>query len=377
MMQAPRALTPAGWQSVRASVADGRLVDLEVAPAEDDGRWVVPGLVDLQVNGGWGIDLVSEPDGLWELASRLPAVGVTAFLPTLVSCSPGTVDRALDVLAAGPPAGWVGARPLGWHLEGPFLAPSRRGVHDAAAIRAPDPDLLERWVATRGVAMVTLAPELAGADDCIRVARAAGVVVSAGHSDATYEEALHAFATGVTAVTHLGNAMSGLHHRAPGLVGAALTTPGVVVGIVADGHHLHPGMLALVEATAGDRVALVTDAVAAAGLSPGRHHLGGRDDDGPRSAARRRGQARRQHPGPATSTGGLGRGNRRRPRCGRACRHDGPCHAARPPRPRAPGERGRGRLVRAGGRRRGGHHRRGWAGRGRERRVSLEDEIHA
>lgn len=274
-LQAPRALTSAGWRSLHAGVADGRLVDLELGPPEGDGHWVVPGLVDLQVNGGWGIDLVSDPGALWELASRLPAVGVTAFLPTLVSCSPDVVDRALAVLADGPPTGWVGARPLGWHLEGPFLAPTRRGVHDTGAIRAPDPDLLDRWVTTGGVAMVTLAPELAGADDCIRVARAAGVVVSAGHSDATHEQAIHAFTMGVTAVTHLGNAMSGLHHRAPGLVGAALTTPGVVVGVVADGHHLHPGMLALVEVAAGDRVALVTDAVAAAGMAPGTHHLGG------------------------------------------------------------------------------------------------------
>lgn len=275
-LRASRVLTPDGWRSVTATVADGRLVEVKTEPAgtDPDGTRVVPGLLDLQVNGGWGIDLASDPEGLWRLAARLPSTGVTAFLPTLVSSSPPTVDRALDVLAAGPPPGWHGAWPLGWHLEGPFLAPERRAVHAAAAIRPPDPDLLDGWLATGQVAMVTLAPELPGAAACIDLARAAGVVVSAGHSDATFDQAREAFARGVTAVTHVGNAMSGVHHREPGLVGAALTTPGVVVGVIADGHHLHPGMLALVDAAAGERVALVTDAIAAAGLPGGRHRLG-------------------------------------------------------------------------------------------------------
>ncbi len=276
-LHAPRALTADGWRSVTATVVDGRLAEFEAHPSgrtASDPR-VVPGFVDLQVNGGWGIDLASDPEGVWQLASRLPSTGVTAFLPTLVSSSPETVDHALAVLAAGPPEGWRGARPLGWHLEGPFLAPRRRGVHAIEAIRPPDRDLFARWLGTGQVAMVTLAPELPGAATCIASARAAGVVVSAGHSDATYEQAVEAFAAGVTAVTHLGNAMSGLHHRAPGLVGAALATPGVVVGVIADGHHLHPGMLGLVAAAAGDRVALVTDAVAAAGLPAGQHRLGG------------------------------------------------------------------------------------------------------
>lgn len=274
-LRGARVLTPDGWRSVAAVVADGHLAEVEVGPvATGEGRRVVPGLVDLQVNGGWGIDLASDPDGLWRLAARLPSTGVTAFLPTLVSSAPETVDRALAVRAAGPPQGWHGAWPLGWHLEGPFLAPARRAVHAAGAIRPPDAGLLARWVATGQVAMVTLAPELTGATACIDLCRAAGVVVSAGHSDATYEQARDAFAAGVTAVTHLGNAMSGIHHRGPGLVGAALTTPGVVLGVIADGHHLHAGMLALIAAAAGDRVALVTDAVAAAGLPPGRHRLG-------------------------------------------------------------------------------------------------------
>lgn len=273
---APRTmLTPEGAREAALEVADGRVVAISLGDAVADPVDVlVPGLVDLQVNGGWGIDLTSRPEGLWELAARLPSTGVTAFLPTLVSTSPATVDRALEVLAAGPPDGWRGAAPLGWHLEGPFLAPAQRGAHHRDALRDPDPALLERWLATGLVAMVTLAPERPGADALVSLARDAGVVVAAGHSEATFDEAVDAFAAGVTAVTHLGNAMTGLHHRAPGLVGAALATPDVVLGVIADGQHVHPAVLAIVARLAADRVALVTDAVAAAGLSSDTHLLG-------------------------------------------------------------------------------------------------------
>ncbi len=268
-------LTPDGARDAALEVVDGRVVAISLGDAvADPADVVVPGLVDLQVNGGWGIDLTSRPEGLWELAARLPSTGVTAFLPTLVSTSPATVDRALEVLGAGPRDGWRGAVPLGWHLEGPFLAPSRRGAHHRDAIRDPDPALLDRWLATGQVAMVTLAPERPGADALVSLARDAGVVVAAGHSEATFDEAVDAFAAGATAVTHLGNAMTGLHHRAPGLVGAALATPDVVLGLIADGQHVHPAVLAIVARLAADRVALVTDAVAAAGLETDTHVLG-------------------------------------------------------------------------------------------------------
>lgn len=269
------ALTPDGARDAALEVADGRVAALSRGDVvEDPAEVLAPGLVDLQVNGGWGIDLTSRPEGLWELATRLPSTGVTAFLPTLVSTAPATVDRALDVLAAGPPDGWRGAVPLGWHLEGPFLAPARRGAHHRDALRDPDPALLAAWLATGRVRMVTLAPERPGADALVSLARDAGVVVAAGHSEATFDEAVDAFAAGVTAVTHLGNAMTGLHHRAPGLVGAALATPGVVLGVIADGQHVHPAVLAIVARLAADRVALVTDAVAAAGLASDSHVLG-------------------------------------------------------------------------------------------------------
>jgi N-acetylglucosamine-6-phosphate deacetylase len=207
---------------------------------------VVPGFVDLQLNGGFGIDLATEPERLWELAARLPRAGVTSFLPTIVTSPPGVIERAQASLAARPPA-FVGAEPVGLHLEGPMLALA--GAHDPALLRPFDLDDLT------GIAMVTLAPELPGADEVIARLRAAGVVVAAGHT-ATTE------LSGVDGVTHVFNAMAPFHHRSPGPVGAALTDDGLFVTIVADGAHVDPVAVRLVERAVGERLVLVSDAVA-------------------------------------------------------------------------------------------------------------------
>lgn len=260
----------------------GSVVDAE-------GLTLLPGWIDLQVNGAFGIDLSSTPEGLWDLAAELPATGVTAFLPTLVSPDPETVARAIDAWAAGPPPGWTGSVPLGWHVEGPFIAPSHRGTHPATSLRPVDTDLLQAWASSGAVRLVTLAPELAGAAPAIARLVAHGVVVAAGHSGASADQAQVAFDAGVRAVTHVFNAMPPLHHRDPGLVGAALADPRVVLGVIGDGLHLAPLVLRLLHQTAGpDRIALVTDAMAAAGLGEGRHRLGNLEitvgPDGPRNA---------------------------------------------------------------------------------------------
>lgn len=254
------------------------------------GGIVLPGLIDLQVNGGFGIDLTSAPERLWELAGILPATGVTAFLPTLISCPPETVDRALAVLSAGPPSGWRGAVPLGWHLEGPFLDPGHRGIHPAGAQREPDLVLADRWAATGQVRMVTLAPELPGAVEVAAVFDDRGAVVSAGHSGATYDQGMAALDAGFACVTHLWNAMSPMRQRAPGLAGAALDHARAIVCLIADGVHVHPAAVRLARAAAGpNRLVLVTDAMAAAGLPPGRVRLGDVDvvvgGDAPRDDA--------------------------------------------------------------------------------------------
>ena len=185
--------------------------------------------------------------------------------------------RALAAWRAGPPpgAGPV-AVPLGLHLEGPFLATERRGAHDPRHLAAPSVEVVERegWSAESGVALVTLAPELPGALEVVRRLVATGVTVAAGHSSATAGQARAAVDAGVTWVTHLFNAMAPLHHRAPGLAGVALADERLRAGLVADGLHVDPTVVAVAARALGERLTLVTDAVAALGAPPGPVRLG-------------------------------------------------------------------------------------------------------
>ncbi|HET9851965.1 MAG TPA: amidohydrolase family protein [Candidatus Limnocylindrales bacterium] len=234
-------------------------------------------MIDLQVNGAAGVDLTTEPERVWEVGEVLPEFGVTAFLPTLVSPSWPIVDRARGTYLEGPPPGYTGAAVLGWHVEGPFLAPSRAGAHDPASLRAPDPGAVRDWSPATGVRVATLAPELPGALGVVEALIASGVVVSAGHSAATAAEASAGFDAGIRMVTHLFNAMSPLDHREPGLPGAALLDDRVTVALLADGLHLAPAMVALVRRLVGrDRLAIVSDAIQALGMPPGVHQLAGR-----------------------------------------------------------------------------------------------------
>ena len=236
------------------------------------------GLIDLQVNGAGGFDLTTDPESLWEVGAALRRYGVAAFLPTLVSASFATIDRARAAWAAGAPPGYEGATPLGWHVEGPFIAPTRAGVHDPARLQAPDLGAVADWSPESGIRFVTLAPELPGALELVASLVASGVVVSAGHSAATFDEARIGFDAGIRSVTHVFNAMPPLDHRRPGLVGAALADERVTIGLIPDGLHVHPTMCALVYRAVGrDRLAIVTDAIAGLGMPPGRYQLAGRD----------------------------------------------------------------------------------------------------
>lgn len=255
-------VAPGGTGAPDAPVLDG------------DGLLVGPGLIDLQCNGALGIDLASDPHQLWELATELPRWGVTAWLPTIVTTPPEIVEQALAALAQGPPAGWTGAVPLGLHLEGPFLAPDKRGAHPRSLLRPPDVATASAWSLDAGVALVTLAPELDGALDVVRGLVERGVVVSLGHSTATVDQARAAVDAGATWVTHVFNAMAPLHHREPGLAGVALSDDRLHVGLIADGVHVHPAAVSLVQRAVGDRLTLVTDAVAALGMPPGAQILG-------------------------------------------------------------------------------------------------------
>lgn len=279
---------------VEAALIGGALVpgDVEVADGVvaaygldgPNGSGVaLPGFVDLQVNGFAGVDLMgADAEGYRRAGEALLETGVTAYLPTFISAP---VDETLAALG-GVPAEPGGARVLGVHLEGPFLAPTRLGIHPPAARRDPDPALLERLLAAGPIRLMTLAPELPGAGELIDLLLLRGVAVSCGHTNATAEEATKAFDRGARSVTHLFNAMRPFRHRDPGLAGAALARDDVIVQIILDGIHLAEETARVVWQSAAGRVALVTDAVAGAGMGDGVYFLGGAEIEVRDGAAR-------------------------------------------------------------------------------------------
>jgi N-acetylglucosamine-6-phosphate deacetylase len=250
-------------------------ISAEYESRDARGLILAPGFLDLQVNGGFGLDFTADPATIWQVATGLPRYGVTGFLPTIITSPAATARAAQAVLREGPPPGWTGARPLGLHLEGPFLNPGKKGAHNPAHLRLPSAAAIGEWSAAGGVSLVTLAPELPWALGAIAALSGRGVIVSAGHSLATYDEAAAGFAAGARYATHLFNAMPSLHHREPGLAAAALADPRVVVGLIADGLHVHPALVGLVWRLLGPaRLNLVTDAMAAMGMEPGEYLLG-------------------------------------------------------------------------------------------------------
>jgi N-acetylglucosamine-6-phosphate deacetylase len=247
-------------------IEDGRIVRVGIAAGNGRGKIAVPGFVDLQVNGFGGVDFLdADADGYRRAGDALLETGVTSYLPTLITAPE---DQLLAALAEVP-AGGEGPRVLGVHLEGPFISPRRLGTHPPDARRDPDPVLLARLLAGGRVRLMTLAPELPGADALIAILLERGVTVSCGHSDATSEQASHAFDNGVRTVTHLFNAMRPFSHRDPGIAITALVRDDVVVQVILDGIHLAPETAALAWRAAGGRMALVTDAVAGAGSGNG------------------------------------------------------------------------------------------------------------
>ena len=246
----------------------------DAAVIDAGGLIVAPGFIDLQLNGAFGDDFTQTPDTIWRVAAGLPRWGVTSFLPTIITSPLSQAAQAQETLDAGAPAGWLGSIPLGLHCEGPFLNPQKKGAHNPAHLRLPTLADVAAWSPENHVRLVTLAPELPGALAVVKELAARGVVVSAGHSMATYSEAKAGFAAGIRYGTHLFNAMPPLEHRAPGLPGALLSDPAVTIGIIPDGLHVHPAMVALAWAAKGaQRLTVVTDAMAALGMAPGRYTI--------------------------------------------------------------------------------------------------------
>lgn len=272
----------------RLTLRDGRIAAVDEQPAQDPvaadlvvdpAGIIAPGFIDLQLNGGWGCDFTIDPASIAHVAERLPQTGVTGFLPTCIT-SPidsyagwlQTAEAVAAALADGAPATQV----LGVHLEGVYFSPQRAGAHNPALLRPIDvAEILDRYAASALVRIVTLAPELDHALDAIRALRARGVIVSAGHSNATFAQAQGAIEAGIGWGTHLFNAMHELRQREPG-VAAALLLSTLPVGLIADGVHLHPAVVQLVYRLKGaGGITLVTDAMAAMGMPPGSYNLGG------------------------------------------------------------------------------------------------------
>jgi N-acetylglucosamine-6-phosphate deacetylase len=256
-------------------VEDGKIAAVGLASANGGGI-AAPGFVDLQVNGFAGVDFFSaDTDGYRRAGEALLECGVTSYQPTFIT-SP---EEQLVAALAEVPTNGAAPRVLGAHLEGPFISSKRLGTHPADARRDPDSELLARLLAAGPVSHVTLAPELPGALVLVELLRQRGVTVSFGHSDATAAEAREAFACGVKTVTHIFNAMRPFSAREPGLAGAALVTSDVVVQVILDGVHLADDTARLVWQAAAGRVALVTDAIAAAHAGDGAYTIAGVDFD--------------------------------------------------------------------------------------------------
>ena len=256
--------------AAREVLGADRVVDLR-------GRLLAPGFIDCQVNGGGGALFNDDPsvDTIATIGRAHRAFGTTGFLPTLISDDLDVVERAMDAVRAAIAAGVPGV--LGIHIEGPFLNADKRGVHDPGKLRALDAGAVELLARPNGgVTMVTLAPECT-TPALIRALRDAGVIVSAGHTNATFAQLQPALAAGLRGFTHLFNAMSQLGNREPGAVGAALAHDASWCGLIVDGHHVHPETMKLaLRAKRHDRFLLVSDAMPSVGATTKNFILNGR-----------------------------------------------------------------------------------------------------
>jgi len=256
-----------------------RITAVESAP-NGGNDYILPGFVDLQVNGSHGIDVMNaSPDEIATLSGHLAREGATAWMPTAVTAPIEKIAQVHESIADAyenprQSSSSDSAAILGMHLEGPFISPLRLGAHPTLNLE-PRGDAFERVLAMRALRLITLAPELPGAIEAIRRLAAREVVVSIGHSNATLDEANAGIATGARMFTHLFNAMRPLNHRDPGVIAAALAPSPAFAAIIPDAVHVHPAMLRLAVAARGkDGIILVTDKVALAQTSGVEKNVG-------------------------------------------------------------------------------------------------------
>jgi N-acetylglucosamine-6-phosphate deacetylase len=249
-------------------VEDGRIVALDedgalvtdVEEVDGSGLSAHPGFIELQVNGVDDLDFTSDPGSIGRAGPALARYGVTSYLATIVTSPRGTVEAAVDARRRAVQGPTLGAVPIGLHVEGPFISPARAGAHDPAHLRPPDDDEIATWEPD-DVRMVTLAPELPGAIAAIdRLARS-GIVPAIGHTDADAATTARGIDAGARYATHLFNGMPPLGHRDPGPVGALLADERMTIGLIADGRHVDPVVLALAARAMCGRLSIVSDGI--------------------------------------------------------------------------------------------------------------------
>lgn len=260
---------------------DGRIAEIESDPTVRSDEVLSAALVDVHTHGAAGHDVMeATPEAMRAVGRFFAGRGVGAYLPTTVTAPVDVILRSLEGLAGFVERGAVSGEstPLGVHLEGPFLSHGKRGVHPEGELRRPDVDLFRRmWEASRGtIRLMTVAPELDGAEEMVRAAVALGVRISMGHTEATAAEARAGIAAGATGATHTFNAMRALDHREPGVLGVVLDDDAVWAELICDGVHVAPEAVRMWARMKGEeRGVLVTDSMSATGMPDGRYFLGG------------------------------------------------------------------------------------------------------
>ncbi|PWW05061.1 N-acetylglucosamine-6-phosphate deacetylase [Paenibacillus cellulosilyticus] len=260
-----------GHGPIAASSGEGEIID-------GAGGWVLPGFIDVHVHGGAGHDFMdADEEGLRAITKFHASHGTTGILATSLTASRDELTSVLDRVSQFMSTPMPYAQVLGVHFEGPFVSDQWKGAQNPDYILPPQPDWLEEWVSRYpGVIRIqTLAPEVDGALDYIERLDSHGIVPSCGHTDATYDQIIAAADRGLRHAVHTFNAMRPYHHREPGTVGAVLTDDRIIAEVIADGHHVHAAGIELLRRAKGpERVILVTDAMAAAGMPDGDYHLG-------------------------------------------------------------------------------------------------------
>jgi len=263
----------------KEELSPATLTGAEVIEGKD--KFIAPGYIDIHVHGGGGSDVM---DGNYEAINQIAIAhshfGTTSFLPTTMTMSKEKIICSLRSICEAVKKGTEGAEILGIHTEGPYINPEKKGAQREEDIKKVSIEEFLEFNQASGnlIRLVTIAPEMPGAIDFIRWLHKQGIIVSVGHSNATYVQTQAGIQAGLSHVTHTFNAMRGLHHREPGVVGAALTSPELTVEVIADGIHIHPVVIKiLIKARENEKIVLITDAMRAAGLKEGTYDLGGQE----------------------------------------------------------------------------------------------------